>query len=186
MQTSVTGGSSVRTPMAYADYLARGETKHTEYYDGMCVVNPPNKRHVLAEMALRDALVPHCPAGYVVYQEWGWHIAARVEVLPDLMVAPLDAPGDDQLRVAPLLVVEISSPSTRDVDHGRKRTLYGDAGAPWYWVVDLDAAQITVLQNIDGRFVDVQHIAAGGAVTAGPFAVHLDPATLGRPSSTVD
>jgi hypothetical protein len=36
-----TGGALLRTPMACEEYLALGETKHHECYDGLCV--PPNR-----------------------------------------------------------------------------------------------------------------------------------------------
>jgi Uma2 family endonuclease len=181
MQAQLGGGSSLRTPMPYAAFRALGETKHHEYYDGMCVVNPPNRRHVFAVVRLREAIVPHCPPGHYVYPEWGWRIADGIEVVPDLMVAPADAPGDDQLAVAPLLVVEVVSPSTRDVDLGRKRELYGSGGASWYWLVDLERTELIVFENVGGSFVEVQRIGAGGDTVIGPFSVVIDPAALARP-----
>jgi Uma2 family endonuclease len=181
MQAQVSGGASLRTPMAWSDYVAIGEAKYTEYYDGLCVVNPPNRRHALAQIALQHALEEVCPAGFVVYPSWGWHIEDGTEFVPDLMVAPLDAPGDDQLRVPPLLVAEIGSPSTRDVDRGRKRELYGAAGLPWYWLVDLDSPLVAVMRNEAGTLVEAQRIGAGGAVTVGPVEVFVDPASLTTP-----
>lgn len=50
------------------------------------------------------------------------------------------SPGSDLLRVAPVLVVEVTSPSTRGEDLGRKLRAWADGGAPWYWVVDLPFA----------------------------------------------
>jgi len=181
MQTQLTGGSSLRTPMSYEGFRALAQTKHHEYYDGMCVVNPPNRRHVFAVVRLREMIVPHCPAGTYAYPEWGWRIAEAVEVVPDLMVAPVDAPGDDQLVVPPLLVIEIASPSTRDVDRGRKKELYASGGAAWYWLVDLERPELTVFENVGGAFVEVQRIGAGGGVVTGPFPVVIDPGELARP-----
>jgi len=181
MQAQLTGGSSLRTPMAFSAYEALGETKHHEYYDGMCVVNPPNRRHVFALVRLRDALLTHCPSGFFVYPEWGWRIAPGVEVLPDLMVAPPDAPDDDQLAVPPLLVVEIGSPSTRDVDRGRKKELYEQGGASWYWLVDLEQPELVVFKNDGNELVEVQRIGAGGALTQGPFSILVDPGLLAQP-----
>src|SRR5262245_31228933 len=135
MQIELAGGSSLRMPMRYEDYVALGETKHTEYYDGMCVVNPPNGRHVLACKQLARLVDDHCAAGFTAYPEWGWVLEAGVELQPDVMVAPVDAAVGDQLRVPPLLVVEILSRTTRDTDLGRKLELYGRGGAEWYWVV---------------------------------------------------
>jgi Uma2 family endonuclease len=99
-------------------------------------------------------------------------------VEPDLMVAALDAPGEDQLRVPPLLVVEVESPSTRDLDRGRKVELYGEGGASWYWRVELDTPALVIYQAQAGRLVTVQRILAGGAETVGPWVAFLDPAQL--------
>ena len=165
--------------MPYDEYLALGETKHHEYYDGMCVVNPPNLRHVLATKQLARLLDDHCPPGFTTYPEGGWHVADQTDVEPDLMVAPTAAAGDDVLRAPPLLVVEIESPSTRDVDRGYKKDLYGSAGAGWYWIVDLEHDSVTVFRNDGGSLVEVQRIEAEAATTIGPIRVVVDPATLG-------
>jgi Uma2 family endonuclease len=125
--------------MRYEDYVALGETKHYEYYDGLCVVNPPSLRHVLATKRLARLLDDNCPPGFTSFPEAGWQIADRVMVEPDVMVAPIESAHGDAIREAPLLVVEIESPSTRDLDRGRKKELYAAGGAAWYWLVDNDA-----------------------------------------------
>lgn len=180
MQAQVSGGASLRTPMAWSDYLALGEAKHTEYYDGLCVVNPPNRRHAFAQALLGRLLDPACPPGYLLLPGWGWRLDEPAEFLPDLMMTPVDAP-DDVLREPPLLIVEIESRSTRDVDRGSKRELYGVAGLPWYWLVDLDTPVVTVMRNEAGTLVEVQQIGAGGATTVGPVEVFVDPASLSTP-----
>lgn len=178
MDARVAGGSSLRIPMRYADYLEIGEAKHTEYYDGVCVVNPPNRRRVLACKRLARLLDDHCPPGLTTYPEWGWHIEAGIELQPDLMVASQDAPADDQLRVPPLLVVEILSPTTRDADLRRKMELYAQGGADWYWIVDLDVPEIVVHRNDGGVMVDVQHLARDGDTAIGPFPVTVELSKL--------
>jgi Uma2 family endonuclease len=174
MQPQLTGGGSLRTPMRYEDYVALGETKHTEYYDGICVVNPPNRRHVVAAKRIVRLLDDHCPDGLTTYPEWGWILEAGVELRPDAMVASTDAPGDDQLRVAPLLVVEILSPTTRDADLHRKKELYAHGGAEWYWTVDLDIPELVLHRNEGGDLAAVQGVNRDGGTTIGPFAVPID------------
>jgi Uma2 family endonuclease len=161
--------------MEYEEYLALGETKHHEYYDGLCVVNPPNRAHSRTQALFVDLLRPVCPPTHEVLTGWGWHIGPELDFEPDIMITDRSSPDDDVLRTPPpLLVVEISSPSTRDVDLGRKRRAYAAGGASWYWVIDLMHRQALMLQNVDGAFVDLQCITTP-TVAAGPFPVRLDP-----------
>ena len=74
------------------------------------------------------------------------------EAEPDLMVRAV-APGVrgnawEQLP-APLLVVEVLSPTTRRRDLVNKREYYLDAGAGEYWVVDGERREIRVIRRGD-------------------------------------
>jgi Uma2 family endonuclease len=58
---------------------------------------------------------------------------------PDLLVVPADGREgitDRGVEVAPALVVEVLSPSSRSVDRVKKPRRYLDLGVPTYWVVD--------------------------------------------------
>ena len=165
--------------MAYEEYTALGETKHHEYYDGLCVVNPPSRSHSRAQARFVDLLRPHCPDSHEVLTGWGWHIGPELDFEPDIMVTDRSSPDDDVLRhPPPMLVVEISSPSTRDVDFGRKRQAYAIGGAEWYWIVDLLRREAVVLENVEGDFVEVQRIRTTAAAAAGPFPIVIDPDDL--------
>jgi Uma2 family endonuclease len=175
------GGASLRTPMDYDKYLALGETKHHEYYDGLCVVNPPSRTHSRVQAHVVDLIRPHCPETHEVLTGWGWHIGPELDFEPDIMVTDRSSPDDDVLRhPPPLLVVEISSPSTRDIDFGRKRQSYAAGGASWYWIVDLLRHETIVYENVDGSFVEVQRITTP-TVTAGPFPALIDLGSAGAP-----
>ena len=169
------GGASLRTPMDYEEYLALGETKHHEYYDGLCVVNPPSRTHSRTQSHMVDLLRPHCPETHEVLTGWGWRIGPELDFEPDIMVTDRSSPDDDVLRhPPPLLVVEISSPSTRDIDFGKKRRAYAAGGASWYWIVDLLRQETVVLENVDDTFVEVQRITTP-TVAIGPFPVLIGP-----------
>src|SRR5262249_15301106 len=119
----------------------------------------------------------HAPPGLRAYQEWG--LRTRLgDFEPDVVLAAVDQPDDaNYTTVAPLLVVEVGSPTTRDLDWERKMRAYAEAAVAWYWIVDREA--VTVFENVDGRFAERQRIAAGAATdTVGPVALLLDPATL--------
>ena len=63
-----------------------------------------------------------------------------VVLQPDVFWLPRPAPRHQlPITVLPLLVIEVSSPSTRRHDLIRKRRVYEDAGVSEYWFVDTDA-----------------------------------------------
>lgn len=160
--------------MSYDHYLALGEVKHGEYLDGCLVMNPPTLRHVRVARRLSRLLEDAIPSGYEVLPEAGWRIEPHT-LEPDVAVAEAGAPGPDLLRVPPLLVVEVTSPSTRGDDRGRKRELYAAGGAGWYWIADPEADRLTVLRAELGAFVEVLDATAPARLRLDdPFHVTLD------------
>ncbi len=100
-------------------------------------------------------------------------------VEPDLLVAPRSAFQPRDLPTAPVLAVEVRSPSTGWLDEGRKLTLYEEYGIASYWLVDPSIPSITVLELVDGRYTETA--AARGDQTIEvdhPFRVALNPAEL--------
>lgn len=170
------GGASLRLPMSAAEYQDLGELRHSEYADGLLIVNPPNRPHERAVRRLTRLLDPLIPPTHEFFTGWGWRLEDGRERQPDLMIADRDATGDTILvSPPPLLIVEVTSPSTTDTDHGAKLNEYGWAGASWYWIVD--PTEIVVFGGRDGRLVEVQRVTTT-AIAAGPFPVLLDPTTL--------
>lgn len=171
---TVQGGASLLLPMSFEEYQALGETKHTAYYDQLVHVNQPTRRHVQIARRLTRLLEDAVPSEYEVLPEAGWAVAPQTIFVPDVMVARRDAPGPDLLHAAPLLVVEVSSRSTRNEDWGRKRELYAQAGAPWYWIVDPGADEITVLENTGGSFAQRNRFTSGVNRLGQPVSVVLN------------
>ena len=100
---------------------------------------------------------------------------------PDLLVARKADFTARDLPVAPLLAVEILSPSTRRVDLTLKRARFEAAGCPSYWVVDPDEPSVIIWQLRGGEYVEAAH-------AAGTEQVHVDapyPLTI-RPADLVD
>jgi Uma2 family endonuclease len=80
---------------------------------------------------------------------------------------------------APVLVVEVLSPSTRSIDLGTKRLAYEAAGVPAYWLVDPEVPSLTVLELDAGRYVERATVTGDDAFHADfPFAVTVIPARL--------
>jgi Uma2 family endonuclease len=160
--------------MPYSKYLALGETLHHEYYDGHVVVNPPNRRHVRVATRLTVLLNSACPPGYEVLPEAGWRLEPGEEYEPDLMVARVDAPDADILVVPPLLVIEITSRSTRRVDLGRKLAAYARGGCPWYWIVDMDEHSLLIFKLQHRGYTRVARLHDGAQTVPEPFPLRLD------------
>ena len=78
------------------------------------------------------------------------------EAEPDLMVraVPPGVHGNAWENLpAPLLVVEVLSPTTRRRDLVNKRAYYLDAGAGEYWLVDAERREIRVVRRGDNDLV---------------------------------
>ena len=56
---------------------------------------------------------------------------------------------------APLLVIEILSPATRDRDRGLKAVRYAELGVANYWIVDPDARRIECFRLEEGAYVSI-------------------------------
>jgi Uma2 family endonuclease len=52
----------------------------------------------------------------------------------------------------PLLVVEIVSDSTRNIDYRKKRAEYNAIEIPEYWIIDFSDRKVTVLLLEDGLY----------------------------------
>ena len=69
------------------------------------------------------------------------------EVEPDLMVRPIAPPRTTWERAPkPILVVEVTSETTRRRDYVEKRQLYVDLEIPEYWIVDIESREVHVVR----------------------------------------
>ncbi len=142
----------MRTPgkpkLDYAQYAAIPEDgKRYEVLEGGLLVTPaPSPRHQLISFRLQQQLVNHFgdSSPGVVFAAPIDVILSNHDILqPDLVVA--DRPQQVSLRGiegAPLLVVEILSPSTRKRDRTRKARRYATLGVRHFWLVDPDAHRV--------------------------------------------
>ena len=147
-----------------------------ELLDGCVVVGPPATfRHEYVGGAVFAQLCHAAPAELAVLgSNFGFFYDDPSFVLPDITVARRDHCEERGTTVAPLLVVEVLSPSTRRRDLLGKRTIYAEAGVPSYWVVDPKEPSLTVLELLDGGYVETASVRGSDElVIQAPFPVTL-------------
>lgn len=97
---------------------------------------------------------------------------------PDVLVVARAHVGERFLGL-PLLVVEVLSPSTRDIDLALKKARYERAGCRSYWVVDPDDPRLTAWALLDGRYEQVADATGQAKLTLErPYRVSLRPSDL--------
>ncbi|MGC3993631.1 MAG: Uma2 family endonuclease [Propionicimonas sp.] len=106
-------------------------------------------------------------------------LADNTVIQPDLLVARPEDFTEADLPVAPLLAVEVLSPSTRGIDLLLKKDRLERAGCAHYWVVDPDEPSVIAWDLADGAYREVGR-AAGTELfeVASPFPVSFTPASL--------
>jgi Uma2 family endonuclease len=128
-----------------------------ELIDGELFVTPaPTKRHQRAVVRILVGL--HAFAQENGGDAYGSPVDTMFSdesvVHPDVMYISADNVDSSEVQLVRKvdLVVEVSSPSTRRIDLGRKRDLYERYAVPEYWFVDLDADRIEVYRLEGGRY----------------------------------
>ncbi|MFB9311531.1 Uma2 family endonuclease [Nocardioides plantarum] len=152
-----------------------------ELLDGTLLVSAaPSFAHQRAQIALVLLLADSIPPDLVL-------LVAPFDVLldgttllqPDLLVAPRGQFAEKNLPGAPLLAVEILSPSTRLIDRNLKKARFEEAGCPSFWVVDPNEPRLTAWELVDGAYVEVADLAGDESWTASaPYAVTISPSRL--------
>ncbi|MFT4010840.1 MAG: Uma2 family endonuclease [Nocardioidaceae bacterium] len=152
-----------------------------ELVDGVLVVTPaPRIRHQDAVLNLAVILRAALPDGLkVMVAPVDVVLADDTVIQPDLLVARTEDFTETDLPVAPLLAVEVLSPSTRGIDLLLKKDRLERAGCAHYWVVDPDEPSVIAWDLVDGAYRQVAR-AAGAELfeVASPFSVSFTPASL--------
>lgn len=152
-----------------------------ELVDGALVVTPaPSVRHQRAVGRLFLLLHDACPDELEVFvAPLAVALADDTEVQPDVLVARRSDLTERDLPAAPLLAVEVLSPSTRLVDLELKRARHEEAGTAAYWVVDPDLPGLRAWELRDGAYVEVADVRGDEVFHARvPVAVDVSPTTL--------
>lgn len=154
MSTEVLGLPHGR-PLTRADLDLMPEDGHRyELIDGTLIVSPsPLFRHQLAHIRLVELLLPAVPDDcQLLSAPFDVVLADDTVIQPDLLIAPKTDFTERDLPTAPLLAIEILSPSTRGIDLLLKKERLQRAGCAHYWVVDPEAPSITAWTLAGGEY----------------------------------
>ncbi|GAB2654886.1 Uma2 family endonuclease [Kribbella swartbergensis] len=152
-----------------------------ELVDGVLIVSPaPRPRHQRALANLYYELRLACPADLeVLFAPLDVVLASDTVMQPDLLVARRQDFTETELPVAPLLAVEVLSPSTRRFDLMLKFSRFEAAGCASYWVVDPDTPSLIAWELRDGAYTQVaKAVGDQEARLTSPYEVSVVPASL--------
>ncbi|HWR46812.1 MAG TPA: Uma2 family endonuclease [Pseudonocardiaceae bacterium] len=176
-------GTSASTPFTVHDLEGMPDDgRRYELIDGELLVSPaPGLRHQTISYQLHRLLDDVCPDDmYVIAAPFAVQTDIANEVQPDVLVARFDDLTEKNLPTAPVLAVEVLSPSGRLIDLNLKRAAYERMGTPCYWVLDPSVPDLLVLElDVDGQYVEVARVAGDEPFeTSRPFKVRVVPARL--------
>lgn len=184
--TVVTTPGDVTHPFTVSDLEEMPDDgRRYELIDGALLVSPaPGWAHQQATGALFVALYQVCPGSMrVLLAPFGVRPDKYNEVQPDVLVARYEDLTEKGLPRAPLLAVEVISPTSRLRDASLKKAVYARLGTPSYWLVDPhpDKPSLTVFEVADGDYTETAHVTGEESWTAEqPFPVRVVPAELVR------
>lgn len=153
-----------------------------ELIEGTLIVSPaPSLRHQKVVVKLSGMLDSVCPDDmHVLAAPFAVRISTKTEVQPDVLVGRDADFTEKLLPVAPVLAVEVLSPSSALIDLNTKKAVYERMGAASYWVVDPQQPSLTVFElDADGRYQQVAEVKGDEVFEAArPFPVRIVPVEL--------
>lgn len=181
--TTVTDPPVIRKPITKADLADRPDDGHRyELLDGVLIVTPaPSPRHQDAAFSLGMLLHAASPPELkVLMAPLDVDLSEDTLLEPDVLVFRREQADRKQVNGAPVLVVEVLSPSTRRLDLHLKRARYEAAGTASYWVVDPgEPPSVTAWELREGRYVEVASVTGPEKFAAElPFPVTVVPDEL--------
>ncbi len=149
------------TPLkaTYQDYCKLPDESRYELIEGELLMIPsPNRFHQEVAHRLNEAIsryVSDHGLGKVYFAPLDVVLSDHDVVQPDLLFVShrrKEILKDENIQGAPDLVVEITSPSSRERDRLIKKGLYARYGVQEYWLVDLERRSIEVLSLKDAEY----------------------------------
>ncbi|MGH3097976.1 MAG: Uma2 family endonuclease [Streptosporangiales bacterium] len=170
-------------PFTRADLEAMPDDGHRyELIDGILIVSPSmSSLHQRAVMRLILLLEQARPSKdfEVLPAPFDVTLADDTVMIPDILVARYADLTEKDLPTAPLLAVEVLSPSTRRFDLMVKHSRLEAARCPSYWVVDPDVPSLIVWELRDGAYAEVATVTGDETFHAQlPYPVDVTPRDL--------
>ena len=167
----------VRVVLTYQDYAALpSDGRRYELHEGELSVTPkPGTRHQWIVGELFALLREHVNArglGKVFVSPVDCILSDTTVVEPDVVYLDPTRAGlvsDRAIEGAPMLAVEVLSPSTARTDRSTKLQLYAKHRVPFYWIVEPDGPWIEAYVLTGDAFRLAAHLGDGESGTLPPF-----------------
>jgi Uma2 family endonuclease len=172
---------SGKKPATYADIEAAPPHLVAEIIDGELMTHPrPSPRHGVAASALGVKLGDPFqfgvggPGGWIFVIEPELHLQRQV-VVPDIAGWRRERlpslPETAYFETAPDWVCEVLSASTEQRDRTIKMRIYGEAGIPYFWLIDPRLQILEAFEGRNGRWTKTGDWNSDDDVSAPPFEV---------------
>jgi Uma2 family endonuclease len=157
-----------------------GRGMHYELIDGMLVVSKdsPQLQQVAVVEIAHLLRTNRAPDYHVLLRPLSFQPSPRISLEPDVMVEWRPSQKGQSTQQV-VLVVELVSRSSRIFDRLVKRSIYEQAGVTAYWIFDPELEELTVLELVNGRYVERAVVKGTDGFDAElPFVVRIVPAEL--------
>ena len=178
--------------LTYEDYQKTSDDKRYELLNGALTQPPaPNTAHqsVQAELGWRMArFIREGGLGRLFFAPTDVVLSRTDVVQPDLLFISSERVNiitPANIQGAPDLIVEIRSDSTAERDESFKRQLYANFGVKEYWLVDPEAATISILLLGESGYEEAATYTVGQTLTSpmlDGLSINLDDLFLVRDS----
>lgn len=153
-----------------------------ELLDGMLFVSPASGlKHQKIAYRLHAVLERAAPDEFeVVGAPFAVRPSVTTELQPDVLVARDEDLAETHLPTAPVLAVEVLSPSTALHDRNSKMAAYERLGVACYWVIDPQVPSLVAFELDDsGRYAEIAEVKGSDSFDARqPFPVQISPESL--------
>ena len=165
--------TELKARLDYDDYCAiPADDKRYELIDGRVHVTPaPSPLHQRVVLRLARALSDHFTAPAEVFVSPIDVILTQHDVVqPDVVVVTNPAQVSKRgIEGAPLLVIEVLSPTTTAYDRTTKAQRYAALGVPHFWIVDPEGRTIQCFKGEGTTYLNVASFGSEDALTHPDF-----------------